>query len=69
MAPGRRVAIVLPPKERFCPGAAGAVSLVVRDLAQATPAGWTAGSTGCPGGAAPPSRAWPPVRSSPTRLT
>jgi glycosyltransferase involved in cell wall biosynthesis len=53
MAPGRRVAIVLPPKERFCPGAAGAVSLVVRDLAQATPAGWTAGVLGVAPGSPP----------------
>ena len=47
----KRVAIVLPPKERFTPASAGAVSLVVRDLARATPAGWSARLLGAaPGG-------------------
>ncbi|MFN6954178.1 MAG: glycosyltransferase family 4 protein [Acetobacteraceae bacterium] len=47
----KRVAIVLPPKERFTPASAGAVSLVVRDLARATPEGWAALVLGAePGG-------------------
>lgn len=47
----QRVAIVLPPKERFTPSAAGAVSLVVRDLARATPGAWSAEVLGAePGG-------------------
>jgi glycosyltransferase involved in cell wall biosynthesis len=47
----RRVAIILPPKERFTAAGAGAVSLVVRDLARATPEGWSAEVLGAdPGG-------------------
>ncbi|MCX7685511.1 MAG: glycosyltransferase family 4 protein [Acetobacteraceae bacterium] len=45
------MAIVLPPKERFAAACAGAVALVVRDLARATPAGWSAEVLGAdPGG-------------------
>lgn len=63
MGPARRVAIVLPPKERFTPAAAGAVSLVVRDLARATPPGWTAEVLGAdPGGEPFPGAAFRALR-------
>ncbi len=59
----KRVAIVLPPKERFTPAAAGAVSLVVRDLARATPGGWAAEVLGAePGGPPFDGTAFRPLR-------
>jgi glycosyltransferase involved in cell wall biosynthesis len=59
----KRVAIVLPPKERFTRAAAGAVSLVVRDLARATPPGWSAAVLGRdPGGEPFPGAAFRALR-------
>lgn len=43
----RRVAMILPAKERFGPRGAGGVSLVVRDLAAHPPAGWVTTVLGC----------------------
>jgi glycosyltransferase involved in cell wall biosynthesis len=59
----KRVVIVLPPKERFTPAGAGAVSLVVRDLARATPEGWSADVLGAdPRGEPFPGAAFLPLR-------
>lgn len=48
MSAPRRVAMVLPAKERFGPRGAGGVALVVRDLARASAPGWEAVVLGSP---------------------
>lgn len=59
----RRVALILPPKERFTAGGAGAVALILRDLARASPPGWRSEVWGAePGGPPFAGVAFRPVR-------
>ena len=61
-ASAHRVAMVLPAKEQFAPTGAGAVALVVRDLAAATGRGWRATVLGAPIEGAPfPGSAFVPL--------
>jgi glycosyltransferase involved in cell wall biosynthesis len=64
--PARRVAMVLPAKEQFATAGAGAVALVVRDVAAAVGIGWRATILGAPVLGAPfPGVAFVPLHRHP----